>query len=169
MSGHREAELSYGFGAVMSDSWFGLDEQGGSRLYGGIGMGSPGTERSGVEGEPIPIPRRRRGGAGPQGLRDLLHDSLWICQYRSGRRVRRVDRGRSLVAQGLVRTPRVVSFKPFLQSGAQRYYRRVLEEVNLLVFHATPQPFDEHVVHPAALAVHTDRNAVSMKDVRERL
>ena len=27
MSGHREAELSYGFGAVMSDSWFGLDER----------------------------------------------------------------------------------------------------------------------------------------------
>jgi hypothetical protein len=33
-------------------------------------------------------------------------------------------------------------------------------EVHLLVFDAAPQPLDEYVVPPGALAVHADRNAV---------
>jgi hypothetical protein len=32
----------------------------------------------------------------------------------------------------------------------------VLEEINLLVFHAPPQPLDENVVHPAPAAEHAD-------------
>ena len=30
-------------------------------------------------------------------------------------------------------------------------------QVDVLVFHRAPQPFDEHIVDPATLAVHADR------------
>jgi len=33
-------------------------------------------------------------------------------------------------------------------------------QIDLLVFDATPEPLDEHVVAPGAFAVHADRNAV---------
>src|SRR5450756_2308206 len=33
-------------------------------------------------------------------------------------------------------------------------------EINLLVFNAAPQPFDEHVVPPCSLAVHADGDLV---------
>jgi hypothetical protein len=33
-------------------------------------------------------------------------------------------------------------------------------QIHLLVFDAAPQPLDEHVVAPRALAVHADRNVV---------
>ena len=33
-------------------------------------------------------------------------------------------------------------------------------QVDLLVFHAAPQPFDEHVVPPGALAIHADRDVI---------
>src|SRR6202167_2982821 len=36
----------------------------------------------------------------------------------------------------------------------------VSSQINLLVFDAAPQPFDEDVVAPGALAVHADRDAV---------
>src|SRR5664280_3034512 len=36
---------------------------------------------------------------------------------------------------------------------------------HLLIFDAAPQPFDEDVVDPAALAVHTDRDAGVLQDL----
>ena len=36
-------------------------------------------------------------------------------------------------------------------------------EIDLLVFDASPRPFDEDIVHPAAPAVHADLDAVSVK------
>ena len=56
----------------------------------------------------------------------------------------------------LVRSPVVVAAKPVLKSRVQHRYGGVLLEVDFLVFHAAPKPLDEHVVHPAALAVHAD-------------
>jgi hypothetical protein len=39
----------------------------------------------------------------------------------------------------------------------------------LLVFHGFPEPLDENVVAPGALAVHTDGDAVREQDAGERL
>src|ERR1700729_28034 len=42
-------------------------------------------------------------------------------------------------------------------------------EVDLLVLHRSPEPLDEHVVAPGALAVHADGDPVLLKDTGERL
>ena len=42
-------------------------------------------------------------------------------------------------------------------------------QVDLLVLQAPPQPFDEHVVEPAALDVHRDRHVVLLENAREGL
>src|SRR5215204_1134958 len=42
-------------------------------------------------------------------------------------------------------------------------------QIQLLVFDAAPQPLDEHVVPPSALAIHADRNAVAAEDASEGL
>ncbi len=47
-----------------------------------------------------------------------------------------------------------------LPGGTDRW---VSSQIHLLVFHAPPQPFDEHVVAPAALAVHADGAAVLLQ------
>ena len=70
-----------------------------------------------------------------------------------------VDHGGGEVAKRLVGTPRVVALEPFRQSIAQGVHGGVLEEIDLLVFHAPPQPLDEDVVHPAPTSVHADFNA----------
>src|SRR5258708_15913377 len=40
-------------------------------------------------------------------------------------------------------------------------------QIDLLVFDAAPQSFDEHIVPPSALAVHADRDAVAGEDAGE--
>ena len=50
--------------------------------------------------------------------------------------------------------PVVVAAEPFPQTRPQRVHGGVLEQIDLLVFHAPPQPLDEDVVHPAPAAVH---------------
>ena len=40
-------------------------------------------------------------------------------------------------------------------------------QVDMLVFHALPQPLDEHVVDPAPLAVHADLDPVGFEDPGE--
>ena len=42
-------------------------------------------------------------------------------------------------------------------------------EVDLLVLHRFPEPLDEHVVAPRALAVHADGDPVLLEDAGERL
>src|SRR5436305_10689492 len=42
-------------------------------------------------------------------------------------------------------------------------------QVDLLVLHTSPQPLDEHVVDPAALAIHADANSIELEDLGERL
>ena len=41
-------------------------------------------------------------------------------------------------------------------------------QIHLLVFNAAPQPLDEHVVPPSALAVHADRDPVFDQHAGER-
>src|SRR5271168_1620042 len=42
-------------------------------------------------------------------------------------------------------------------------------EIDLLVLHRSPQPLDEHVVAPGALAVHADGDPVLLEDAGEGL
>lgn len=51
-----------------------------------------------------------------------------------------VDHGWGEVAKRLVGSPRVVALEPFRQPIAQGVHGGVLEEIDLLVFHAPPQP-----------------------------
>ena len=39
----------------------------------------------------------------------------------------------------------------------------------VFVFDAAPEPFEEHVVHPATFAIHTDRNSMSLEHARKDL
>ena len=67
---------------------------------------------------------------------------------------------RCLAVKTGVRTSAVVK----VQIPADRLSRFadavVSPQIELLVFDAAPQPFDEHVVTPGAFAVHADRDAV---------
>jgi len=38
-------------------------------------------------------------------------------------------------------------------------------EIDFLVFQAAPEPFNKHIIHPAALAVHADSNALVLEDI----
>ena len=39
----------------------------------------------------------------------------------------------------------------------------------MLILYRTPKPFDEDIIHPSALAIHTDLNAVSLQGAGEGL
>lgn len=60
-----------------------------------------------------------------------------------------------LVSERLMGLPVVVVGKPFLQCDFQISHIFVRPEVNALVFDRPPEPFDEHVVHPAPFPIHT--------------
>ena len=40
-------------------------------------------------------------------------------------------------------------------------------KINVVILHHPPQPFDEHIVDPAALAVHADADAIVLEDAGE--
>ena len=61
----------------------------------------------------------------------------------------------------------VVEVHPPADSGMGLGAGRELREVDALVLERSPQPLDEHVVHPAALAVHRDANARLREHVGE--
>jgi hypothetical protein len=42
-------------------------------------------------------------------------------------------------------------------------------QVDMLVLHRAPEPFNEDVVHPSAFAIHADRNVVCLQDAGELL
>ena len=63
---------------------------------------------------------------------------------------------RRAIAQGLMWTPSVVAFKPALQSRLKLHQRSVFPQVNLFILKAAPEPFDEHIIHPAPFAIHAD-------------
>src|SRR6478735_12803209 len=112
----------------------------GTRIWEAGAEGKHATERSGVQcaawsgGFPN-SPRRGACGCPVDGL---------------------IDHGGRQVAQRLMGPPVVVAAEPIPQSGPQRVHGGVLEQIDLLVFYAPPQPLDEDVVHPAPAAIHAD-------------
>ena len=73
-----------------------------------------------------------------------------------------------LAAKRLVRPNAVVEAEISFQSGSRVSNGVVGLQIDFLVFHAAPQPLDEYVVEPVALAIHADthtgvlRSRVSM-------
>jgi hypothetical protein len=61
----------------------------------------------------------------------------------------------------------VVELEIPLQAFSCLGNRVVSMQADLLIFHAFPQPFDEHVVDPAAFATHADPNAVVLDEIDE--
>ena len=70
--------------------------------------------------------------------------------------------------QCAVTAPGVVETEVAGQSCPKLGGRFVGPQVHVLVLDAAPQTFDEHVVHPSALAIHADRNGVVLEHVGER-
>ena len=71
------------------------------------------------------------------------------------------------IAEALVLALVIVEAKPSTDAGLGLGDRRIGVEINLLVFEASPQPFDEDVVHAATLAVHADRDLVPLQGAGE--
>jgi Transposase DDE domain group 1 len=69
------------------------------------------------------------------------------------------DRHRRAVRQRLMRTPFVIEGEPFSNAARSLPAVGVALEIDVFVFRRAQQPLDEHVVHPAAAAVHRDRDA----------
>ena len=67
---------------------------------------------------------------------------------------------RRLTVKRRVRSAAVVEIEVSPDPVAGRADAVVGVQVDLLVFHAAPQPFDKDVVPPRALAVHADRDVV---------
>ena len=70
-----------------------------------------------------------------------------------------VHRRRRAVAERGVNATLAVEREVPSQALLQRPRRRVVVQVDPLVLHRSPQPLDEHVVHPAAAAAHAHRHA----------
>src|SRR6201998_883088 len=69
------------------------------------------------------------------------------------------DRHRRPVCQRLVRAPMIVKSQPFGDPSLGLLAIGVAFGIDVLVFQAAPQPLDEHIVDPAAAAVHRDADA----------
>src|SRR5208337_5110123 len=76
--------------------------------------------------------------------------------------------GRHTVKAG-VRAAAIVAIEVPPDRGTCVWHAVVGVQVDLLVFHAAPQPFDEHVVPPGAFAVHADGDAVPGEHTGEGL
>ena len=63
-------------------------------------------------------------------------------------------------SQALTRATTVVEIEILVQCPPSYGHRVVTVEINLFAFHGFPEPFDEDVAAPAALAVHADLNVV---------
>lgn len=74
---------------------------------------------------------------------------------------------RHTAAKRLVRTNAVVAAEVSCQSGPCIGDGVVCPQVDLFVFDAAPQPLDEHVVEPAALAIHADMHTGVLEWVGE--
>ena len=59
-----------------------------------------------------------------------------------------------------MRAPTIVPVEVLAEPLACRAHAVVSVQIDLLVFHAAPQPFDEHVVPPRPFAVHADLDVV---------
>ena len=71
--------------------------------------------------------------------------------------------------QCAVTAPGVVETEVAGQTCPKLGGRFVGTQVHVLVLDAAPQTLDEHVVHPSALAIHADRDGVTLEHVGERV
>ena len=69
------------------------------------------------------------------------------------------DRHWHTVCQRLVRASIIVEIDPLSDAARGFAAIGVALEIDVLVLERPPEPIDEHVVHPAASAVHGDRDA----------
>src|SRR4051812_27354209 len=67
-----------------------------------------------------------------------------------------------------MRPPCIVEGEVMGQRGAGLADTVVSAQVNLLVFHRSPQPLDENVVPPGAAPIHANRDPVLQQQPRER-
>ena len=63
----------------------------------------------------------------------------------------------------------VIEVEVLSKRSSRFWYGCVGLEIHLLIFDGAPQPFDEHIVAPAALAVHADIDRVGLQAAREGL
>ena len=68
-----------------------------------------------------------------------------------------------------MRTSAVEEIQILSDTGFCMRYRFVGVQVDVFIFQTSPQPFDEHVVNPAAFAVHADFDLVLLERIRERV
>jgi len=61
-------------------------------------------------------------------------------------------------------TPVIVEFKVFFESLPSFGNRAVAFQIYVFIFHTPPEAFDEHIVQPAALAVHADVDTMIFED-----
>src|SRR4029077_9370586 len=80
-----------------------------------------------------------------------------------------VNLPRRAIAEALVLALLIVEIEPGANTGFGLGHTRIGVEVDLLVFEASPQPFDKDVVHAPALAVHTDGDPVILQRAGEIL
>src|SRR5438445_7962208 len=66
-----------------------------------------------------------------------------------------------------MRSPSVVEVQVGAQAGLGDGYRVISLEIDLLIFDALPEPFNEHVVTPASLAIHADLDTVFLEQSGE--
>ena len=87
---------------------------------------------------------------------------MWSC--RLSPRLIRLAGGQ--VAEARVRSFSIVIVHPRADAGLAVVYRVERIEVDALLLERAPQSLDEHVVQPAALAIHGDLNAGRFQLVR---
>ena len=63
----------------------------------------------------------------------------------------------------------IIEVEVLSKRNSRFWYGCVGLEIHLLIFDGAPQPFDEHLVAPAALAVHADIDRVGLQAAREGL
>src|SRR5450756_1366042 len=93
-----------------------------------------------------------------------MNCSSCSCLFRL--QCRPVDLIRGPVFKPLVPAPLIVEVKVGCQLPARLRHALVRLQIHLLVLDASPETFDEDVVHPAAASVHADRHAAGQQGVR---
>lgn len=84
-----------------------------------------------------------------------------------GRKVAVVKLIRRAAVKRTMRTPGIVKIQIPTDRAPGRAHRLIRVQIHFLVLDRLPQPLDEHVVAPAATAIHADGDAVVLEQLRE--
>jgi hypothetical protein len=63
------------------------------------------------------------------------------------------------------KTGGIVELKVIRKPSSCFRHRAIGFEIDVLILHAFPKPFDKNVVHPAAFPTHADRNIIRIKGI----